>query len=146
MTDQQQKVLELQTIEQQLQQLQQQLQAIQQQTLELTALTDSLDDLANLKPNAPMLASLGSGMFVSGELKDTQQVVMSVGAGVSVKKSIPEAKESVKKQLKELQDVSEKSQGHIQTLSLKARELQSELMAEQMKNAEKKGDTPQNPA
>ncbi|MEK6903745.1 MAG: prefoldin subunit alpha [Nanoarchaeota archaeon] len=124
-----QKYLEFKSLEQQLQQLQEQSQILQQQITELMQLSNALDDFSVVKKNAPMFVTLGNGVYAQAELKETQKVLLMVGAGVAVSKTIPEAKSTIEKQVAELQDLFQTVHEQTERYLARAQELQKELTA-----------------
>jgi|TARA_Y100000310_G_scaffold138289_2_gene137240 prefoldin alpha subunit len=141
MTDQQKAYMELQSIEQQSQQVQEQLQTLQQQLLGLNELSDNLEEFAKLKPGSEMFSALGSGIYISAELRNTDQVITNVGAGVAVKKSIPEAKKSIEKQIVDITDVQSKVQQNMQKMAARAQELQTQLAMASPENTDKTAES-----
>jgi len=95
--------IKLGMFEQQIMQLQQQLQAINQANFEITKLNQGLDDLIGSK-DKEILASLGKGIFANAKLA-SEDLVVDIGEGNFVKKSIPETKKIIEKQLVKLEDV-----------------------------------------
>lgn len=73
------------------------------------ALTDlsyanmTLESIEKEKENAEMLVPIGGSSYVSVKLADTNKVVIGLGAGVSIEKTVPEAKTIVKERLDELE-------------------------------------------
>lgn len=73
------------------------------------ALTDlsyanmTLESIEQEKENAEMLVPIGGSSYVSVKLADTNKVVIGLGAGVSIEKTVPEAKTIVKERMDELQ-------------------------------------------
>ena len=137
MNSQSDKYMELQQLEQQLKQLQQQTEAFEQQLQELTKLHETVDDLGKVTKDSTMLAQVGNGVFVDAEVKKADSVVMTVGAGVAVRKTIPDAKTTVEKQMEDVRTVILKSQEHTRSLMQRFQELQKEFMAMQQEKAAK---------
>ena len=57
------------------------------------------------KKNTEILTPLSSGVFLKSNLKDNDEVIMSVGSSVTVKKSISEAKDLINKQHQEINTI-----------------------------------------
>ena len=91
------KLLEYQLLSQQFGQLQQQLQTLDQQFEELETLSSDLSSLKNQK-DSPTFSSLGGGIFVETEIKESNSVLLSVGSNVLVKKDKEEAIKIIEKQ------------------------------------------------
>jgi prefoldin alpha subunit len=69
---------------------------------DLTYASAALDALEKEKENSELLVPIGGGSYVKAKLGAPDKVVVSVGAGVSIEKTVEEAKETVKKRLEDL--------------------------------------------
>lgn len=128
--DELQKVyLELQMLDQHMKQLQQQLQMIHQQGAEMAATLQSLDDFTSLKEGKEMWIPLSSGIFAKATLKETEHVLVNVGANVAVTKDIPATKQLINEQVAESEKIQHKLITQIENLSKKADDLQSKMRA-----------------
>ncbi|MCQ2976814.1 MAG: prefoldin subunit alpha [archaeon] len=81
----------------------QQIDAIQASIAEVKVLESTLDDIAK-KDTVETLVPIGAGSFIKAEIKNEDNVVMSLGSGVAVTKTFDEAKVTAENQKKELQD------------------------------------------
>ncbi|MDD5133399.1 MAG: prefoldin subunit alpha [Candidatus Nanoarchaeia archaeon] len=124
----QQKYIELQMLDQQIKQVQQQHSILQQQVEELMRLDIDLDDLTKVKENSKAFFPLSAGVFVEGSINNTKELLINVGADVSVKKTIPEAKSLIQEQIKELQEALMNIDNNLKFADLKAHELQEEII------------------
>ena len=70
---------------------------------------------------------LGSGIFVKGELKDNNNLIMNVGSNICVEKTVDEGKETISKQLNDISGVFEQLQIEIQRTTERLQELQNEF-------------------
>jgi prefoldin alpha subunit len=61
----------------------------------------TLEDLE--KENADLLVPIGGSSYVKAKLGSTERLIVGIGAGVSVEKPLPEAKEVMKKRLDDLE-------------------------------------------
>lgn len=91
--EKQQKLIELQILNQQGEQLRQHLIYLEEQMDNLKKLKGNLDSIEKEKNGKEMYMPLSSGVFIKTELKDNDEVLVGVGAGVIVKKKIKDAKE-----------------------------------------------------
>ena len=96
-------VYKLAIIEQQVQQIQQQLQAVEQGIVDLNSLNFELDELVGSKEK-DILSPIGRGIFTHTKLV-SEDLIVNVGKGCLVKKSIPETKELIKRQIENLDKV-----------------------------------------
>lgn len=83
------KYMQLQLL-QQLQQLTEYVEKLQIQQTELDTSIEALTELQKTKVNSGILAPIANGIFIKAELKDNTRLVVNVGSGVTVEKSIPE--------------------------------------------------------
>lgn len=119
--------LELQMLDQHMKQMQQQLQMITQQGAEMAATIQSLDEFTTLKKEKEMWIPLSSGIFAKATLKETEEVLVNVGANVAVTKDIPSTKKLINEQIVESEKIQHKIIAQIENLSKKADDLQSKM-------------------
>ncbi|MCK4553102.1 prefoldin subunit alpha [Candidatus Pacearchaeota archaeon] len=100
---QQELIFKLGMYEQQIQQLQQQLQAVEQGVFEMTLLSQGLGELVG-SVDKEILAPIGRGIFLKTKLL-SEDLTVDIGNKTFVKKTIPEAQEMIKEQIKKLEDV-----------------------------------------
>ena len=96
-----QKYLQLQMAAEQMKGMHAQLQVVEAKTREIEDSIQSLQDVKGMK-TARMLAPIVEGVFLPAELKSSTEVIVNVGAGVCVKKSIDEAKALLEDKFKEM--------------------------------------------
>ena len=123
----QEKYVEFQVFSAQLKQMQQQFVNIEQQILELKSLSESLNKISDIKENNDSLIPIGAGIFLEGTIKNTKEAVITVGANVAVKKSMEETKELVKKQIEELEKIMIETEHQMETLNEHLVELKTDL-------------------
>jgi len=98
--------LKFQIFEQQIRAIQEQLQAIEQVIIELGSLNLDLDELIN-KKDSEILAPVGRGIYANAKLL-SEDLLVDIGNKNFVKKTIPETKNILQKQIKKLEDIREK--------------------------------------
>lgn len=103
--EEQELIFKLSMLEQQIQQLQQQLQAIEQGIVEMSSLNTGLDELIGSQ-NKEILAPIGRGIFAKAKLI-SEELTVDIGGRNFVKKTIPETKKIIEKQIKKLEEVKE---------------------------------------
>ena len=103
----QQKYIELQILNQQIKKIQEQFLFLQQQLGELTSLENSLAEMKSIKKDSEMFSSLGSGIFVNSKLSNPEQVIVNVGAGLLVTKTVEEALKLVKTKIENVNTSAE---------------------------------------
>ena len=80
------------------------------------ALTDAtyanatLDGIEQQKENAELLVPIGAGSYVRAKLADSNKVIVGMGSGVSVEKTLVEAKTTLKERLDELENTLNSAQ------------------------------------
>jgi len=95
--------IELRYFEQTAETLQQRVSMLNAAITDLSYATETLDNIEKEKENAEMLVPIGGGNYASAKLANPDKVVVGMGAGVSIEKTLPEAKTIVKERLEELQ-------------------------------------------
>ena len=100
--EQQEIMFKLSILEQHTNQLQQQTEAIDQGIIELESLNLDLNEIIGSK-GKEVLASVGKGIFAKTKLL-SESLIMDVGGGNFVKKSVPETQKVIKDQIKKLEE------------------------------------------
>jgi len=96
----QEQMIKMQLIEQEVNQLNQHLQLIEQNINEMSELRESLEELK--KPeNKEILANIGKRIYLPVEIKD-RKLIVEVGKGHYVKKTVSDTTEVVEDQMKNL--------------------------------------------
>lgn len=123
----QRKYLELQLIEKQIKQIQQQMQFMEQQLLELTSLSNSVEEITKVKPKTEILVPLGAGVYAKAELKDNKDFIMNVGADVTTTKSAKESISIIENQIAQLKALLEQLSAELENAAMAGHKLQGEL-------------------
>jgi prefoldin alpha subunit len=95
--------VEMRFLEQTAETLQQRINMMNAAMTDLTYANMTLEGLEKEKQNAELLVPIGGSSYIKVKLANTDKVVVGVGAGVSIEKTLPEAKEIVKERLDELE-------------------------------------------
>lgn len=96
--------------------LQQQIEALQSSIAEIEILESTLVDVKD-KDSLETLVPVGAGSFMNAEIKKTDEIIMSVGAGVAISKTLDEAKETITSQKEELKENLDKMMTNLQKIS-----------------------------
>ena len=96
--------------------IRQQIELIQASIGEVDALSNTLDDL-NGEKSVEAFVPVGAGSFIKGELKDTDEIIISIGAGYAIKKDAEGAKGIIAGQKKDLEDSLDKMLGNLQQVT-----------------------------
>lgn len=125
----QQKVMELQMLQQQAQQVQRQAQMLDQQAGEMDLVQQALDDFTQAKVGSDMFVTLTPGVFAKAKLQGTDTVILNVGGGAMVEKSIPDAKQVIAAQGVELRKLQQELMEQLQKIAERAEKTQTDLRA-----------------
>ena len=96
--------------------IRQQIELIQASIGEVDALSNTLDDL-NGEKSVEAFVPVGAGSFIKGELKDTDEIIISIGAGYAIKKDAEGAKKIIAGQKKDLEDSLDKMLANLQQVT-----------------------------
>ena len=107
---------ELNTYQGQAEVIQQQIENLNASLTELTIALDTLEVVKDEKKEET-LVPIGAGSFLITELKNTDEVVIGLGAGVAVKKKIADAKVTIEEQKTELEELRDKMTLDLQKIS-----------------------------
>ncbi len=124
--DKQQKLMQFQFLQQAHQQIQQQAQQLAQKIAELAQAKQSLEDFEKVKPS-DALVPIGGGNYISGKISNSDEVLVTFGAGVAIKKPLSEAKKITESRLSELQKIGAEMSQQQNLINLQLQSLQSEL-------------------
>ena len=95
--------MEMQYLEQKADALQQRISMVNAAMTDLTYANMTLDGIEKEKENAELLVPIGGSAYVKAKLADTNKVIVGLGAGVSIEKTLLEAKTTLKERLNELE-------------------------------------------
>jgi len=115
--------MEYQMLSDQIKQMEEHLMQLERHTVELEQLMESFNYLDTVKENKEVLIPLGAGVFFKGIKSSDQKIIMSVGAGVCVDKSLLETKEVLNTQLAEVREIISQIEINLNYLSSKEKEL-----------------------
>jgi prefoldin alpha subunit len=95
--------VEMRYLEQTAETLQQRIGMINAAITDLSYANLTLENMENEKENAELLVPIGGSSYIKVKLASSDTVIVGMGAGVSVEKTLPEAKAIVKERLDELE-------------------------------------------
>ena len=96
--------------------IQQQIETVKASLGELEILETTLKSIKDGE-GLEALVPVGGGSFISAELKNTDEVVMSVGAGVAIKKKFEDALQTISTQKEDLNKAMNQMMENLQKLS-----------------------------
>jgi prefoldin alpha subunit len=95
--------VEMRILEQTAEALQSRISMINAVITDLTYANMTLEGLEKQKENAELLVPIGGSSYIKARLENPDKVTVGVGAGVSVEKTLQEAREIIKKRLEDLE-------------------------------------------
>ena len=107
---------EINAYRQQAELIQQQVELIQASIAEVDALSNTLDDIEG-KDSIEAFVPVGAGSFIKGELKSTDEIIVSIGSGFAVKKDADGAREIIAGQKEDLKDSLDKMLANLQQVT-----------------------------
>jgi prefoldin alpha subunit len=109
--------MQLRYFEQTAETLQQRLGMLNAGITDLSYANMTLESMEKEKENAEMLVPIGGSSYINVKLADSNKVVVGMGAGVSVQKTLPEAKAVVKERLEELEKTRVQAQQQLSQIA-----------------------------
>ena len=119
--------LQFQVLEQHIKQAQQQSMALNAQLAELISTMQSLDALKNVKPGTEVLMQISSGIYAEGEIKDSDNLIVNVGANTTVKKNLSDTKKIIESQIEEMKELRKQAAEELQNLTNQAALIEKEM-------------------
>jgi len=102
--------VEMRFLEQTAETLQSRIGMINAAVTDLTYANMTLEGMEKEKDNAELLVPIGGSSYIKVKLANSDKVIVGMGAGVSVEKTLPEAKAIVKERLDELEKTMNSAQ------------------------------------
>lgn len=96
-------IVELRLLEGTAETLQSRINLVNAMHAELSMAKRTLEGVEKEKPDASVFVPIGGGSYIKAKLADVEKVVYGVGAGISVEKSLEEAKRGVDERISELE-------------------------------------------
>ncbi len=124
------KYMRYQEITQTLEKVQQKMEQLDVQLNQVQETVQSLNDLDTLDVGSEMLVPIGNGIFIKGALKKTDELLVNVGAGTVVPKSVDDAKKLIGKQLKSIEEYRGQLMMQMQLMQQEAQMIEQEVMKE----------------
>ena len=104
---------EINAYRQQAELIQQQIEMIQASIAEVDELFSTLEDIEG-KESVEAFVPVGAGSFIKGELKSTDEIIVSIGSGIAIKKDADGAREILAGQKEDLKDSLDKMLANLQ--------------------------------
>ena len=126
----QEAIMKIQMMEQETNQLNEQLKMVDQNVAEMNDLKASLEEIET-NSNKEIMANLGKRIFIPVEIKDNKLIV-EVGKGNFVKKSVPDTKKIVDEESDKLMDAKNQIMGRLDELQNEMNKMIMEFQKAQM--------------
>ena len=107
---------EINAYRQQAELIQQQIEMIQASISEVDALFGTLEEIEG-KESVEAFVPVGAGSFIKGELKSTDEIIVSIGSGIAIKKDADGARKILEGQKEDLKDSMDKMLANLQQCS-----------------------------
>ena len=102
--------VEMRYLEQTAETLQQRMSMINAALTDLTYANATLDGIETEKENAELLVPIGGSSYMKVKLASPDKVIVGLGAGISVEKTLTEAKTTLKERLEDLEKTMNSAQ------------------------------------
>jgi prefoldin alpha subunit len=102
--------MEMRYLEQTAEALQQRISMVNAALTDINYANMTLDGIEKEKENSELLVPIGGSSYVKVKLADPNKVIIGLGSGVSVEKTLPEAKFTLKERLDELEKTMHSAQ------------------------------------
>ena len=143
--DLQRLAVELQMLEGAAEVMQQRLSFVNAALRELTFTRMTIEGVSKEQSDASVLVPIGGSSFIKANLETTDKIIVGMGAGVSIEKTVVEAKEIVRNRMTELEKSRVEMQQQLVQIVNKIQEdrtLMNEMLTKRGE-AEKKTDVPE---
>jgi prefoldin alpha subunit len=100
----------------------------------------TLEGLEKEKEDVPLFVPIGGGSYIRAKLESAEKVIVGMGAGVSVEKSLSEAKETVGSRIAQLEKTRRTLQQQLTQVAQRMEEDQASFqeLSEKLREAERK--------
>jgi prefoldin alpha subunit len=102
--------MEMRYLEQTADALQQRISMVNAALTDINYANMTLDGIEKEKETSEMLVPIGGSSYIKVKLADTNKVIIGLGSSVSVEKTLPEAKATLKERLDELEKTMHSAQ------------------------------------
>ncbi|MFC2153898.1 prefoldin subunit alpha [Candidatus Altiarchaeota archaeon] len=121
-------------------QLARQAQILEEGLAEINATREAIKSVKEQKPGTNILVPLGSGSFLKGTLADNKTLLLGIGAGVTIEKSLPEADKFLEEKNKEMVKTLEKIRTDLENVgkTITALNQHAEIRVQELRAKEQK--------
>ncbi|WP_456482372.1 prefoldin subunit alpha [Methanopyrus sp.] len=131
-------IAEINRLQGQIEAINAQIDLIESSISELNRVEETLKGVKGLEGDEEILVPIGAQSFVKACVTDTERVIVGIGAGVAVERTIDEALESIDDQRQELEKARAEAQQKLQELAQELQEKQKKAqeLAQQLEGAQ----------
>jgi len=94
--------VELRLLEQTAEEMQSRINMVNAIITDLNYASMTLEGIEKEKENSELFVPIGSNSYIKAKLENPDKIIVGMGAGVSIEKTLPEAKEIIKKRVENL--------------------------------------------
>lgn len=120
------KIYEIRILESQAKQLEEQIIMVEQQVAQLSMIQENLNDIGKIS-NQKILSQLAKDVFIETRAENAKTVLVNVGAGIIVRKTIDETKNYIENQKGKFLEARGKISGEIVKIINKMSEIEGEI-------------------
>ncbi|UCC27942.1 MAG: prefoldin subunit alpha [Candidatus Bathyarchaeota archaeon] len=133
-------IVELRLLEGTANTLQSRLNLVNAMLTELNYAKLTLDGLEKEDDDASLFVPIGGGSYIRAKLESTEKIIVGMGAGISVEKSLSEAKETVGNRVAQLEKTRGTLQQQFTQVAQKMEEDQTKLqeLSQKLRDSERK--------
>ena len=117
--------IELKALDQQIKQLQGHIESIDTQLTEIRGVKTDISEFSKLEPGTEIKVPLTNGIFFDAKLVRNKELLVNVGANVSVAKDIPQINGMLSKQEEELKSLRSTLVAQFESLVTRVEEIQA---------------------
>ncbi len=118
---------EFQMINQQVEELSDQKDVLNQELNQLNNTIEALSEIRKVESEEEILVPLSQGIFARATIKNTETLLVNVGAETLVKKDIDSTKEILNGRISRMKEFLGQTQNNIQSLQQRAQQISQEL-------------------
>jgi len=122
-----QKYMQFQMLQQQMEQINEHLQLLNQQNQDLEISINSIEKLKDTEADNEILCPIANGIFLKAKLQDNQKLIVNVGSGVTVEKTIDEVIKLLEEQKTEMKQKVLDAEKFMQELNNQAMKIYQEV-------------------
>jgi len=134
--------VEMRILEQTAETLQSRINMVNAAITDLTYASKTLEGLEKEKEKSELLIPIGGSSYIRAKLENPDKVIVGMGAGVSVEKTLQEAKEILKKRMDDLEKARASLQQQFSQVATRMN--QDKERFDVLANELRKGKTPRN--